>query len=139
MTTDTGLRAKDGLGHDDCILCGWRDPLRLGLKFEHDGNGGLRARLSVNRSLQGYDGILHGGMVSAVLDAAMTHCLIHMGIPALTAELRVRFTRPIPCEGDLEISARLVEARPPLYRVSAELLSGGEVHASAEAAFIHRR
>jgi len=92
----------------------------------------------VGPELQGYDGILHGGVISALLDAAMTHCLIHRGVPALTAELKVRYLLPVPCDGELRISARILEARPPLYRISAELMRNGDVYATASASFIHR-
>ena len=40
---------------------------------------------------QSYPGTLHGGITSALLDAAMTNVLLSIGIVAVPAELTVRF------------------------------------------------
>ena len=80
------------------MLCGDHNPLSLRLDFRPDAEGGVRADLQGGARLQGYDGILHGGVVAALLDAAMTHCLFHHGVVGLTAELRVRYLKPVPCD-----------------------------------------
>lgn len=49
------------------------------------------ATFSGNPGLQEYEGQLHGRVISSLLDAAMTHCLFHHGIEAVTGELYVRF------------------------------------------------
>ena len=76
--------------------------------------------------------------MAALLDAAMTHCLFHHGVAGLTAELRVRYLKPVPCDATLEARAWLARARPPLYRLSAELAQDGQVLARAEASFLRR-
>jgi len=96
------------------------------------------ARLRADGRLQGYAGLLHGGVVAALLDAAMTHCLFHRGVTALTGELRVRYLQPVPCEADLTIRARVTRERPPLYRLRAELSRDDAVVAWAEASFLRR-
>jgi acyl-coenzyme A thioesterase PaaI-like protein len=98
----------------------------------------MTAQFEAHPALQGYDGILHGGVIGALLDAVMTHLLLHRGIPAMTAEMRVRYTRQVPCDGTMFLSARMKQERPPLYRLCAELLAGGVRCASAEASFIYR-
>jgi acyl-coenzyme A thioesterase PaaI-like protein len=35
--------------------------------------------------------MLHGGVISSILDGTMTNCLFAHGTVAVTAELRVRF------------------------------------------------
>jgi acyl-coenzyme A thioesterase PaaI-like protein len=96
----------------------------------------VRARVLGHPGLQGYDGILHGGVISALLDEAMTHCLFHHGVKAVTGELRVRFLKPVPCQADLDLKAWLSSERPPLYRVKAELVHEQQVVARAEAKFM---
>jgi len=76
--------------------------------------------------------------VAALLDAAMTHCLFHHGVAGLTAELCVRYLKPVPCDAALEARAWLDRARPPLYRLGAELARDGQVLARAEASFLRR-
>lgn len=96
------------------------------------------ARFRANRALQGYRGILHGGMIAALLDAAMTHCLFRRGIQALTADLHVRFLRPIPCGAFVDLRAWITAETPRRYRVKAELVLEQQVMAWAEAAFMPR-
>jgi len=88
--------------------------------------------------LQGYNGVLHGGVISSLLDAAMTHCLFHRGIEAVTAELLVRYLRPVPLDADLELSARLLSEHTPWYRLRGELRQGRETMAYARAKFLRR-
>jgi acyl-coenzyme A thioesterase PaaI-like protein len=46
--------------------------------------------------MEGYQGIVHGGIVSTVLDEAMAKVVDATGVQALTAELRVRFRQQVP-------------------------------------------
>jgi len=99
------------------------------LNFSADAQGGVSASFSGQWLLQGYNGVLHGGVVSSLLDAAMTHCLFYRGIEAVTAELLVRYLRPVPLDTQLELSARLLSEHPPLYRLRAELKQGRQTMA----------
>jgi uncharacterized protein (TIGR00369 family) len=122
--------------HCNCLVCGGQNPWSLGLQFHAGNRGTVHAQLEAHPGLQGYDGILHGGVISGLLDAAMTHCLFHHGVRAVTADLHVRFLRPVSCGALLEVRAWLLSVRPPLYRVAAELVHERQVMASAEAKFM---
>ena len=125
-------------GHAHCFVCGDRNPRSLGLSFRPAGGDTVAASFQAGPELQGYDGILHGGVIAALLDAAMTHCLSHRGVQAMTGELRVRFLHPVPCDALLEVKARSLAGRPPLYRAEAELVHGTLIMARAEATFMRR-
>jgi acyl-coenzyme A thioesterase PaaI-like protein len=110
----------------------------LQLEF-HGGRGNaVYAEVSAFRELQGYDGLLHGGVISALLDAAMTHCLFRREIEALTADLHVRFLQPVRCDSVLELRARILSEKHPLYRLRAELRFEKQVMAWAEGKFLQR-
>ncbi|MFP4499027.1 MAG: PaaI family thioesterase [Vulcanimicrobiota bacterium] len=123
-------------GHGNCLLCGSRNPLSLGLRFEERESGVLHAEFQGNPALQGYSGILHGGVISSLLDSAMTHSLFHRGIKALTGELTVRFFRSVPCDALLNIRSWVKTSTPPLFYVEAELSWAGELMAMAKAKFM---
>ena len=125
-----------GNGHFNCLVCGGGNPWSLGVCFEVTDVGTVCAHFRAHPGLQGYEGILHGGVISGLLDAAMTHCLFHHGVQAVTADLHVRFIKPVPCEALVEVKAWLMSVRPPLYRVAAELIHKHRVMASAEAKFM---
>jgi uncharacterized protein (TIGR00369 family) len=111
----------------------------LKLSFHPGDNDTAWGRFQAHSKLQGYDGILHGGMIAALLDAAMTHCLFHHGVQAVTGDLQVRFLKPVSCNAALDIQAWVLSSTPPLYRLRAELVHEGDVMAWAEAKFLRRR
>jgi uncharacterized protein (TIGR00369 family) len=125
--------------HSQCLLCGERNPRSLKLRFQRGEDGAVRTKYTTHPGLQGYEGILHGGVIAALLDAAMTHCLFHQGIQGVTADLYVRYVHPVPCGIDLEIRANVVNPVPPLYRLKAEIVHEGCVLSWAEAKFVRLR
>ena len=122
--------------HASCMACGQDNS--IGINFSSQGDSVI-AVLQANPQWQGYSGFLHGGMICTLLDAAMTHCLFHHGIEAMTASLKVRFLEPVPCTANLEIKATLLERRRHVYLLNAELASSGHRLARAEARFIRRK
>lgn len=138
MAVDPSPELAEHYGHGRCVICGGRNPHSLRLRFEPTADGGVRASFFAHAELQGYADLLHGGVTASLLDAAMTHCLFHLGIEAVTGELNIRYLRPIPCGSALEIRAWRLSAFPPLHRLKAQILSGGEVMTLAEAKFMER-
>jgi acyl-coenzyme A thioesterase PaaI-like protein len=84
----------------------------------------------------GYPGVVHGGVVSAALDAAMTHCLFARGDQAMTAELKVRFRSPAVVGTPAKLRASLVRARGQFLEVCAEFWQDGELRAVSRGKFI---
>jgi hypothetical protein len=125
-------------GHAHRLLCGDLHPGFWGLSFTKSEEGGVQAKFSAGSELQGYNTILHGGVIATLLDTAMTHCLFHRGIQAVTGDLRVRFLHPVCCETTMEIRAWLLFSCPPLYQLKAEIRFEGLVMAWAEGKFMQR-
>ncbi|MGE6380246.1 PaaI family thioesterase [Shewanella baltica] len=103
--------------HSQCLVCGdaTQNPLSLQCKFFADGKDQVVGYHKVNRQLQGYNNLLHGGVASSLVDAAMTHCLFMQGIKALTAEMTVRFVAPIKVGDAIKIVGRIVSQRMGMY------------------------
>ena len=138
VTTEELIGTGANGNHSHCVMCGDLNQLSLRLKFVPDESGNVAASFQGHSLLQGYDGILHGGVISALLDAAMTHCLFHRNIEAVTGQLFVRFLASVPYDARVTLRARLVEATPPLYQLQAELGDGCSVLARADAKFMQR-
>lgn len=130
-----GTEMAQHFGHAACLLCGQENPWSMGLSFEPDGSGGVHTAVEPHARLQGYDGMLHGGVAAALLDAAMTHCLFHRGIRAVTAELRIRYPHPVPVNRRFNVRAQVTDERPPLFRLKAELTDGVRIRVWAQATF----
>ncbi|MFW5775496.1 MAG: PaaI family thioesterase, partial [Chitinivibrionales bacterium] len=44
---------------------------------------------------QGYDNLVHGGVIASLVDASMAQCLMGHGVVAYTAELHVKYRKPV--------------------------------------------
>lgn len=124
--------------HTNCLLCGNKNPWSQRIKFYESKEGEVCGEFQANSKLQGYDGILHGGVITSLLDSAMTHCLFHRGIQAVTGDLYVRFLHSVPCDSFLNIRASILSAGSSLYKVRAELICKEQIMAKAEAKFVRR-
>ena len=124
--------------HADCIVCGSNNPNSLKLRFVRSGEG-VRTFFRASRILQGYEGLVHGGVISTLLDAAMTHCLFSQGIEAVTADLQIRFLEPVQSSDHLEICARKVSGRGRLHVLEAEMFREGQLLVRANGKFLQRR
>jgi len=126
-------------GHGQCVVCGQSGFGSLKLAFIPEKDGSVHGGFVSGPHVQGYDNLVHGGVIATLLDAAMTHCLFHHGITALTADLHVRYVRPVVCGRHLDIGAQITKVSHPIYFVRAEILSEGAVAAWAEAKFLPKK
>lgn len=122
-------------GHGACVMCGDDNPCSLRIAFEPDETGSVEAGFTPKAHLQGFEGFLHGGVTAALLDSAMTNCLFHCGVRAMTADLRVRYPHPVPIGGELRVKAWMTGAHVPLYYMKAEITAGERILAWAQATF----
>jgi uncharacterized protein (TIGR00369 family) len=124
--------------HPFCLVCSQSNPLGLGLKFELQADGSVSAEFISHAALEGYSGLLHGGVIAAMLDGAMTNCLFAHGWQAVTGELTVRYRHPVPVGEVVTLRAWIAESFRPLHVLHAELLQEGCVKATATAKFMER-
>ncbi|MFT5698499.1 MAG: acyl-coenzyme A thioesterase PaaI-like protein [Desulforhopalus sp.] len=124
--------------HRHCLMCGQNNPFSFGLKFSKQGEGCVSTTFTGNETLQGYDGILHGGVLSALLDTAMAHCLLHENIEAMTGELNVRFIDPVACNSTMAITAWIDSSLPPLYCLKSQIRINNKIVCKAKAKFMQR-
>lgn len=124
--------------HPLCVVCGQANEQGLGLAFSLCEDGSVEARFECKTHLQGYDGLLHGGVISSLMDGAMTNCLFAHGIVAVTVEMTVRFRHPIVVNDSLEVKAHITYSQPPLYVVAAEIVQNGQVKAKTTGKFMQR-
>jgi uncharacterized protein (TIGR00369 family) len=84
----------------DCFACGVQNPIGLKLKFYQTAPDEVTAELTPSKEYQGYDGILHGGVIATILDEAVSRA--HMGTDphetnfVYTAELTIKYKQKIP-------------------------------------------
>lgn len=114
---DKGPAQRDG---GSCFACGQANPIGLRLRFEDDGHG-IRAEFTPGPQFQGYDGILHGGIVAAALDDAMANLFHRRGRETVTARLEIRYRREAPIGRRLIVTARTTAERGRMFTAEATL------------------
>lgn len=125
--------------HPHCCICAPGQGAGLQLHFTPDSiTGGVCARVHTVAAWQGYPGAVHGGMVATLVDAAMVHSLFARGITAWTADLQVRFRRPVPCDADITVVAWVSAEKDRLYEVRACIRSEAGLLTSANARFMRK-
>lgn len=124
--------------HSRCFCCGREHPGGLRLEFRENADGSVTARFPCDHAFEGYPETLHGGVVAALLDSAMTNCLFSRGIVAVTAELTVRFVGPVQLDHPAEVTAVVTRTRGRLYYLRAELTQDQALKARADATFMKK-
>ena len=86
---------------------------------------------------QGFEGIIHGGIVSTVLDEAMAKAAAVFARKAVTAEMTVRFRLPVQPGQELAIRGWVVELTRRRIRTEASIAyDEGREFAHASATFL---
>ena len=88
---------------------------------------------------QGYPGRLHGGVASAILDETIGRAItmVHPDVWGVTAELTVRYLRPVALDRDIKAIARITRDTRRLFEGTGEiLLADGTVAVRASGKYV---
>jgi acyl-coenzyme A thioesterase PaaI-like protein len=106
---------------DRCWVCGQGNPAGLKVRFEPVGNNGSRAQYVARDEHGGWPGVLHGGVLLALMDEALGWSLYFHGPGGLTARFDARFRRQTPIGSTLIVRAWTKERRGRLVKARAEV------------------
>jgi uncharacterized protein (TIGR00369 family) len=128
--------------YDGCIVCGQRhvNPATMNLKFHTDGEG-VFVEFIPSAIYEGYKGVVHGGIISALLDETIGWAVAAQRKKYfVTGELQIRFLRPLRVGTKVTVRGRPVEHRPR-YSVAQGEIAGedGTVYAKATGKFFLMR
>ncbi len=130
MNVDAGV-----VFHETCFACGSQNIHGLQMDFT-DAPQGCTCDVAIPVHFHGYNGVVHGGIVATMLDAAMVHTLRRQREAApVTCRLEVRYLRAVPPGATLTVTARAKGKRGRILLADAELLYDGVCYARAHGAF----
>lgn len=123
-----------------CPVCGDRDVNAAALEvrwFWHPERGRVVGHFVPGDRHTGYAGIMHGGLLSALLDECLAWaCAVARRSYCVTGELTVRFKRPARLGDRLEVSGWTTAAWGPYQKAEGEArASDGTLLASVAATF----
>lgn len=93
-----------------CFACGPDNPSGLKLQFHQEGEVYVTTFIA-DQAFQGYQNIVHGGIVATLLDEVMARYVWEKYGPSATAKLEVRFRRPAPCGVPIEARGWITAVR----------------------------
>jgi len=139
-----GQTGSEDLGNDrnseggGCFGCSGANIRGLQLEFRASGTG-VEAATTLDGSLAGFEGLVHGGIVATLLDEAMGWAIREeVGRYAVTRTLDVRFRRPVAVGRPLRVVASVenVDAAGQLHVESRVLDARGRLLASAHGVWV---
>ena len=120
-----------------CFACGRLNEAGLHLDFDV-ARGRAETRFVPQRRHEGYDGTVHGGIVTALLDETMGWAIFHQGIWGVTARINVTFRQPVPVGEELRVVGQVARQRSRAIEIRGTVtrVSDGTVLAEADATFL---
>jgi uncharacterized protein (TIGR00369 family) len=122
-----------------CFLCGRQNDVGLKMTWYSDDEAGqVRATVSVPEHFNGYPGVVHGGIVAAILDETAGRAVLINGDDyenlMVTLKLEIKYRRPTPTNVPLTAVGWVIEGNSYRAKVAGELrLPDGTVTAQCEA------
>ncbi len=128
--SDTSFRE-----YNNCFACGSENP--VGLKVTPERADGLsRVTWMPTAAYEGYRNVIHGGIVSTLLDEAMAYAALSLVKNCATAEMTVRFRKPVTTEEEIVLEGRVIERHRRVVHTEAKLVQGGVEKATASGKFV---
>lgn len=124
--------------HPNCVVCSLANTKGLQLEFLSGEDGYITATFTCDRTLEGYPGVVHGGIVSSILDGAMGHCMFSRGQVAVTVEMTTKFRHPVVTNQQAIVSANITRFSHSLCLLEAEIVQNGKVKATAKGKFFNQ-
>lgn len=116
-----------------CYVCGKDNPSGLQVQFAIDhADRTITGRFTPRPEHEGWEGIVHGGIIAALLDEAMVKLAAHLGEPAVSAEITVKFKTPVASGEELVVTGRIVKEAHRLIDAEATVEKGSIVVAEAK-------
>ncbi len=137
MSLPKNLRELPSSRNHNCFGCSPTNPSGLRMRFLTDGEA-VYSRLKVPEHLCGWSNIVHGGVLTTILDEIMSWSAIHLlKRIALTQNIAVEFLKPVHVGGELRAEGRILEtsAKNDAFTEGALYDAQGELCVRSKAAF----
>jgi uncharacterized protein (TIGR00369 family) len=135
-------RLRDPLGPFEfephrCFACGELNTHGMQLQL-HTSPDGSWTELRVDPAFQGWEAVVHGGIVCTILDEVMAWAVIGQGTWGVTARLNVAFRKPIRTGQAIRAEGRVVQHDRRAVRAEGRVIdaASGEILATGESTFV---
>ena len=117
-----------------CFVCGELNLSGLRVRPVIDAaNRSASCSLAIPKEFQGWEGIVHGGILATLLDETCAYAAKGLVEHVVTAEITVSYKKPVPLATELRVTATVVSQRRKIIEVKGQIEIGGEIYAEASA------
>ncbi len=127
-----------------CFGCGPANPGGLRIHSVVEGDT-VVTRFHARPEHEAFAGYLNGGIAGTIADCGMNWAAIHFLMeknaltaapPTVTLEYSMRFRRPVPTTGQIELRARATDVDTGRATIEATIVAGGRECATARGTFV---
>lgn len=123
----------------NCFVCGLSNPLGLKLRFYQAAPGEVYAHVTIPDDYQGFPGVVHGGIIAAILDEAGGRSQMYNDPNRdvrflFTASMRIHYRKNVPTNQPLKLvgtagktKQRSAQARGEIFSLDGELLAEADL------------
>ena len=123
-----------------CFVCGVENPFGLKLNFYQNGPDEIIADYTVAEQYQGYPGVVHGGIVAAMLDEVTGRVFMGDGEKPrfmFTAHLEIRYRKNVPVGVPLRLIGKAGKRKNHSAAASGVIIGpNGDVLAEADSILV---
>lgn len=103
-----------------CFVCGQLNEIGLKLQFDYDfENNTATATIIFGNNHQGWDNVVHGGILAAALDDAMAHSIYTTDNLGITTRMNLTYRKPVKVGEKISLEGRVVRMSSKLADASA--------------------
>lgn len=118
-----------------CFVCGDKNEIGLKVAFFHE-NGKAKGQYTPTKEFEGYKDILHGGILSTLLDEVMIYSLIAQGIITVTVHIEIKFKKPAKIGETLYMEGWMTEDKGKILCTEGKIFTkDGKIVAQSKGKF----
>ncbi len=122
------IKADDG-----CFVCGSKNPIGLQVQFSVDSvNNRANASITIGSNFQGWQGVVHGGIIATLLDETAIYACRALSSRAVTAGMSVKYKHPVRVDCPLTLQSEVVSVKRRIVVVNSRLIFESTIMAEAE-------
>jgi uncharacterized protein (TIGR00369 family) len=122
--------------YPNCFVCGHDNPQGLQLDFAYEGDKAV-TWFDSPPGFEGYQGVIHGGIIATLLDEVMAKIIISKNLLAVTADMNIRYRKPLPLGQKVKVSGEVVLMKTRTIHAKAVMEDdNGNVYAESTAVYI---
>lgn len=131
------MNSLEILNDDHCFCCGIKNEKGLKLSFDTTGKDTAVTTFTIPEYFTGWANLTHGGFISMLLDETMAQACIAKDLKGVTAELTVRFIKPLPVGTKIIVTGTIGELKKRIARTKGIIKDpDGVIYAEGSAKFI---